>query len=202
VCWSDNLRTALSRIHEEYVILTVDDLFFTAPVQGRFVLAILEWMHKDGANCVHLLGTPRPEHRSTTLVGPLPTGTYYRASAVTSLWRKSTLARILSSGETAWDFEIAGSRRSDAYSGFYSTLQPCFSQVNGIIKGKWNPTAVKALNILGVRLDLSRRSLLDSKGRLAYQFAIYRSRVLKLLPLRMRSRLKTLILRGRYNYRR
>jgi len=36
-----------------------------------------------------------------------------------SLWKKDMLCALLRAGETAWDFEIHGSHRSDAYDGFF-----------------------------------------------------------------------------------
>jgi hypothetical protein len=202
VSWSDNLIAALGQIPEEYVLVMVDDFFFRSPVASTHVMAILEWMDRVAANCVHLYGRPQPEERTTDLVGPLPKGVYYRASAVSALWRKSVLMEILSPGETAWDFEIRGSTRSDAFDRFYSTLDPCFSFINGIVKGKWDPRSVAALRKLGVAPDCQKRGLLNAKQRAILMLVLIRSQLCCLLPLRMRGKVKAFVLGGRLNYQR
>jgi len=201
VSWSDNILTALSQICEEYVILMVDDLFLAAPADTARIAAILEWMNRAGANCVHLYGRPRPATRTTGLVGPLPPGTYYRASAISSMWRKSVLKSVLRSGETAWDFEIQGSIRSDEFEGFYSALEPCFAFINGLIKGRWHPRAVAQLQKLGVAPDCRKRGLLGWNRRAALRLLSFRSKALELLPLGARGKVKAMIQRKSFRYR-
>ena len=123
ISWSDNLLTALSKIPHEFIILMVDDLLLTTPAKTVQISDILEWMNSSSGNCVHLYGRPKPTKPFVGLVGGLPKGTYYRTSAVSSLWRKSVLISVLKTGESAWDFEIQGSRRSNAFDGFYSTKE-------------------------------------------------------------------------------
>jgi NAD dependent epimerase/dehydratase family len=200
--WSSNLAVVLAKIPEEYVILMVDDCFFTRAVPSARIVEILQWTEVSGANCVHLFGRPRPAVQTTSLVGPLPPGTYYRVSAVSALWRKTILLSILAPGETAWDFEIRGSVRSDAFDGFYSTLRPCFSFINGIIKGKWHPRSLAALRKLDVAPDWRKRGLLSMKQRATLMLVLIRSRALCLLPLRIRWKVKAFALRGRFKYQR
>lgn len=202
VSWSDTVLAALSRIREEYVILMVDDFFLAGPPDSARITAILEWMDRATANCVHLYGRPRPAARTTDLVGPLPPGTYYRASAISSLWRKSVLTNILRSGETAWDFEIRGSLRSGEFEGFYSALKPCFAFINGIIKGRWHPRSVAALRELGAAPDCGKRGLLGWKRRAALELLSLRSKALEMLPLGARAKVKALILGANFRYRR
>lgn len=201
VSWSGNLLAALSCVSAEYVILMVDDLFLTRPVDTSHVEEILEWMKSSQANCVHLYGRPRAATRHNHLVGPLPKGTYYRTSAVSCLWRKSVLEKILDPRENAWDFEVRGSHRCNQFEGFYSALAPCFSFVNGLIKGKWHPSAVKELQRLGVGVDTRTRGLLSWRQRISLQFIELRSGILRMFPLSLRGKLKQFIQGANFRYR-
>jgi hypothetical protein len=201
VSWSDNLLTALSRIPQEFIILMVDDLFFTRPARTAQIRTILGWMNGSSGNCVHLYGRPRPVKPFDGLLGTLPKGTYYRASAVSSLWRKSVLMSILKPQESAWDFEIQGSRRSNAFDGFYSVVEPIFTFVNGLIKGKWHPRAVAELVKLGVTPETQNRGILNRRRRAELWLISLRSRVLSLLPLKMRGYVKDFILGADFTYR-
>jgi hypothetical protein len=199
--WSSNLLAGLAQIRQEYVILMVDDLFLTRPADSKRINEILRWTIAASANCVHLYGRPRPGTQDTELVGALPPGTYYRTSAISSLWRKSVLAGVLKEGETAWDFEIEGSRRSNAYDGFYSSLEPCFDFANGIIKGKWDPRALAVLQRLGIEPSTQQRGLLRWRQRVSLRMIEIRSAILRLFPLAMRGRLKNAMVGASFKYR-
>jgi hypothetical protein len=111
------------------------------------------------------------------------------------------LISVLKEGETAWDFEIEGSHRSNAYDGFYSSLDPCFEFSNGIIKGKWDPRALAALHRLGVVPDTRERGLLSWKRLTFLRLIELRGSALELFPLAMRGKLKGLTLRRSFKYR-
>jgi hypothetical protein len=79
---------------------------------------------------------------------------------VLSLWKRDVLLDLLVPGESAWEFEIAGSVRSDACEGFYATRTPRLSVINAVIQGKWEPAALARIRALGVEPDLSRRQVM------------------------------------------
>ena len=54
----------------------------------------------------------------------LTKGAPYRTSAQSAIWRKSSLESLLVDGESIWEFEVLGSRRSDALEGFYAVWRP------------------------------------------------------------------------------
>src|SRR5204863_1193423 len=120
VSWSDNLRVALERIAQPYVVLAIEDQFFCDRVDSAAVNAILAWVLAHAPNYVRLLPTPRPDGPYDDLVGVVSRGTLYRTSTVYCVWRKTTLAGLLRSGEDAWDFELKGEARTDDLDGFYA----------------------------------------------------------------------------------
>ena len=70
---------------------------------------------------------------------------------------------VLQEGESAWQFEMHGTFRSEKYKAFYSTYQPFFSIIHGIERGKWINSAYRKLLIRGYKLDTSRGFMYHSK---------------------------------------
>jgi hypothetical protein len=184
--WSDNLRKALDSIPEEYVLLFLEDLILSAPVDGALLAKVvgrLEALHPDN---IKLNATEKPDEYVDELLGRAREGAMYRTSTVLSLWRKERLRSLLKPGESAWAFELAGSYRSDAYPGFYSTWKDCFPVVNGVIKGKWRRDAVALLAAQGVAVDLKARREMSRTEALLFAAKQARSMFFKLVPMRYR----------------
>jgi hypothetical protein len=135
------------------------------------------------------------------MVGIVSKGTIYRTSTILSVWKKNIILALLKPGETAWDFEIHGTVRSDEYDSFYSTYKEHFPIVNSVIKAKWHPRAIKKLRSLGEDVDLGRRKIMSASEVAKLSLKEKRSFLLNLFPARYRRKLKDLALRGRYNYR-
>ena len=54
-----------------------------------------------------------------------------------ALFKKDVLIDLLDKKESAWDFEIKGSERSNKYNDFYSVDVEILPYLNGVVKGKW-----------------------------------------------------------------
>jgi len=206
VSWSGNLRKALSQINENYVLLFLDDLLLTAPVNTKAVQEVSEWFIGRSGNCVRMNPSPAPDYRLKGSnvpvgIGQVSAGTIYRASTVLTLWNKRVLCDLLEEGESAWDFEIYGSVRADAYGGFYASKHRHFEIVNSVIKGKWIPSVVPWLSQMGIVPD-ANRSIMDWPESVIYKFKTIRSILLGIVPAKMRRNLKHFLLRGKYSYTR
>jgi len=188
--WSDNLGRVLRSLRHEYVLLFLDDLMLTGPVATADLASVLQWAAAAKPNYVRLNPTERPPLRSNTLVGEVPPGALYRTSTVLSLWRRGVLESLLKPGESAWDFELLGSVRSDAIPGFYATWRAHFSVVNCVIKGKWDPHAVRALRQLGVDPDLRARGAMNRIETVSFRIAQARSTIFRAFPWRYRRKLR------------
>ena len=160
VSWSDSLAAALRALPAEYVFLFLDDLFLVRPVENLELAHWFRWLEQRGGNCLRLNGSPRPDRRLDARVGVVSRGTLYRTSTVLSLWKRQVLLKLLAPGESAWEFEIAGSARSDAFDGFYATSTARLQVINTVIKGKWRRTALARVRALGVEPDLGRRPVM------------------------------------------
>ena len=197
VSWSDNLSRALAAIEEDYVLLFLEDLILKAPVDRRLLTAAMEWARANLPDHLRLNASERPDERVNSRLGRIREGSHYRTSTVLTLWKKSVLSALLRPGESAWQFELVGSARSDAYPRFYSTYADCFPVINCVIKGKWRPSAVRALAAQGVSVDLAARAPMTRGQDLAFRARELRSRVFKLVPMRYRRSVRSCFYRRR-----
>jgi len=165
--WSDSLRFALEGLDHDVVFLVIDDLLLARAVDTRIVEQYVELFADESVNYVRLAGRPRPRTLDVPkrVVGAIPPRTVYRTATVMSLWRRTCLLRLLAPGETAWQFETAGSDRSDAESGFYAVSRDVIRYENAIIKGRWRPSVLSALGGDVVR-PLSREVMTARDERL------------------------------------
>jgi len=198
ISWSDNLHKGVNKLKEDYIFLFLEDLFLIDFVETNKVLKISKWILESNANYVRINPSAvKPDKKFNELVGIVSKGTIYRTSTVLSVWKKDILLNLLKAGESAWDFEIYGSLRSDIYDGFYATWGEYFSIINAIIKGKWQRKAIRKLNSIGIEIDLNKREIMTFEETIKYYFSRKRSGLLKLFPARYRRKLKEFVLRGK-----
>jgi hypothetical protein len=197
ISWSDNIRAALGRLREEYVLLFLDDLFLNKPVNTQRILNIVTWALQSDVNYVRLNPMKNgPDKPFNEYVGVLSKGAIYRASTVMAVWRKSVLMDLLKEGESAWDFEIYGSERSDKYDNFYAVWEECFAITNAVIKGKWHRGTAKKLKMLCAEIDLGSRQMMTLGEMAFYCLLKLRSHMLSLLPAKHRRAIKSFFLGG------
>lgn len=202
VSWSDNLLKGISNINEKYIFLLLDDFFLTRPVVAKDVMNIFNWIVDSDINYARLTPTPKPDKMFNDIVGIVSKGTIYRTSTIMSVWKKSILSELLRHKESAWDFEMYGSIRSDDYDEFYSTWEKHFHTTNVVIKGKWQRYSINKIKSLGVSLDLNKREVMSFNETIILFFKIVRTRILSTFPAEYRRRVKDWVLSGKYRYNR
>lgn len=195
--WSDNLAAALGLIEEEYVLLFLEDLMLRAPVDGKLLARAMDWALNNRVEQMRLNAIEVPDERVNDFIGRVAEGAIYRTATVLTLWRRDVLLDLLESGESAWQFEIEGSERSDRYRHFYSVYRDCFPVVNSVIKGKWRRPAVRMLRAQGTGVDLSLRAQMTCREDLVFRTKVLRTRLSKLVPMPYRRRVRALLLGGR-----
>lgn len=198
--WSSSLRKGIIQLKEEYILLFLDDLFLCDFVKTNKVIEIFDWVSKTCPNYVRMNPSQKSDKPYNEFVGLVSPGTMYRTSTVLSLWRRDVLLNLLRDDESAWGFEIYGSIRSDCYDGFYSTYENFFPVINGVIKGKWQQSAVQKLESLGVDIDLARRGVMTFQEAILFYARLQRAKLINLLPARYRRKIKDFLLRGKYSY--
>jgi hypothetical protein len=171
--WSETLARGLEGVSSRYVLLILDDFFLTAPVDTALVLRMHAAMVAKGAAYLRLVPNPKADTPYVDMpeIGTIVKGAPYRTSLQMAFWDRRVLLDLLRRQESAWDFEIKGSRRSDEMN------EPFLSVCDGhaaipyrhvLVRGKFVPAAVRHFASLGVRFDLSKRSI-ESELYLAWQ---------------------------------
>jgi hypothetical protein len=191
--WSDNLRTALEALSEDYVLLTLDDLMLTEPVQTSILDDVFSWIAVTRPNCLRLTTPPPPDLVIDDRFGRIEPGSLYRTGTIWSVWKREVLHDLLVPGETAWEFELEGSKRSDKYNDFYSTRKSVVHVANAIVRGKWDPRVLCILSRQGVISSTVKRLVMTRSEVLRYRASIFRSHLLYLLPSRYRRRIRQFV---------
>ena len=105
----------------------------------------------------------------------------YCTSTVMTLWRRSVLLELLDPRETAWEFEIRGTERSESCDGFYVARKPTFDVINTIGRGRWSRRAIRRVRRLGVEPGLSARGIQTMAAEWKGRLMEFRSAPLRLL---------------------
>ena len=141
--YSDNLRIALEQIDYEWIILWLDDVFISDIVETERLMHILTHVKQSGAGYLKL-AADMPMAYVPDLgeeVGPLPKGIKYRSAIGCTLYKKSTLLKLLTPMASAWDLDR--SPISDELTeSFYAltpsaSLKPPIRYTHLLIKGRW-----------------------------------------------------------------
>jgi len=164
--WSARVRGMLEQIPQRYVIMLLEDFLICEPVDTARIRALGSYMKNRKAGYLRLRPTPGPDVlcEDNPEVGENLNGTAYRICTQSSLWDKQVLLALLRNGETVWDFEIQGSRRTDEMdvlllSVIRETRHPLPYFCTAVVRGKWLRDAVELCRREGIEVDLSVREL-------------------------------------------
>lgn len=113
--WASNMERALGQITSSYLIYMQEDYFLTGPVDREGLARDLAYMVEHDAASFRLSGRD-PEEKDLTPVndrfGMLAPDSEWRTLCQVTLWKRAVLAATLLPGETAWNMEARGSRRT------------------------------------------------------------------------------------------
>jgi len=151
--YSSNLLEMLKRVESSWIILWIEDLFISKKIDTNYISKLVNIAQENKVGYLKLdIGTPWAFTKNKNeLVGPLPKGIKYRSGIGLALWNKKTLQKLLIPGESAWEIERNGSKRSNSLAEpFYSLtptvrLNPPITVINSVIKGKWSPDVLEFL---------------------------------------------------------
>jgi hypothetical protein len=161
--WSETLARGLEGLTNRYVLLILDDFFLTAPVDTARVLRMHAAMIAKGAVYLRLAPNPAADRPCADMpeIGIITKGAPYRTSLQMAFWDRRVLLDLLRREESAWDFEIKGSLRSDAldepFLGMSSDFAVPYRHV--LRRGKLLPDAVRYFASLGVDFDMTKRRM-------------------------------------------
>jgi len=166
--WSDMLSKSIRKVEENYILLTFDDLFLYKKIDTNYIQKYIAYAIDNDLNYLALYPSISDNNKITENIVSKNKNSKYRNATVWSLWKKEVLLDLLEKDESAWDFEINGSIRSNKYDKFYCVKTPVIPYTNGVVKGKWKRNAVKTIENNDIKLDLSRRQIMTLKENIIF----------------------------------
>jgi len=180
--YSSNLLAMLDRIETPWLILWIEDLLLTSPINTARLSNLIAVAQNHQAGYLKLsANTPWAfTNNWEQEMGPVPKGIKYRATIGISLWNKDVLIRLLSPGESAWQMECNGSLRSNSFDEPFYCLStnvrsnPPLSFVNAVIKGLWNRNVLPFLKKEGLGDCIPNRPIQSFWSYLYTKMYLYR----------------------------
>jgi hypothetical protein len=168
--YSDNLRSALAHIEEPWVILWLEDVFISKPVDTKRLSAIIAKAQSVPVGYLKLspdLPLSYEDYQGGE-IGPIPKGVRYRSAVGLSLYHVETLKKLLIPNASAWDLDVS-TISNQLEEPFYALTKkgarrPPIVWVNGVIKGRWNWPTIAFLKKEGFSESLKRRGRLGILG--------------------------------------
>lgn len=113
---TDRLRIALERVKSEYVIFTLDDYFFTQPIDQSKIRDIVDFMERNAVDYTQLY--PQPKHflkRDGAKEYAQHPGVYavdltegnYKVVLTPGIWRADFMRKTLTGSLNAWQYEVS-----------------------------------------------------------------------------------------------
>lgn len=137
ISWGLSFKKILDQISEEYILVTLEDLYFCSEI-NKELLKLIEQVLNGKKTIRHLKYSGFITGREELIPGIsiLEAETPYRVS-LCGIWQKKYLQSIICSDENPWQFEIEGSARTKLDDGFFALNEPLFRTVNLVEKGFW-----------------------------------------------------------------
>lgn len=166
--WSSGFRKILEQIPHPYVILLLEDYLLKQQVNNDRIQALAAYMKRKMAGCLRLFPCPGPDVpcNDNIEVGEILKESDYRLSLQAAIWDKQVLLRLLQAGETPWQLEVRGSKRTDTMETSFLSVKrnsdhnyPIPYFCTAVVRGKWIPDAVELCKKEGINIDLTIRPL-------------------------------------------
>ena len=190
--WASNFLRTLERLPHDYVLYLQDDYFLDVPVQTARVLEDCIWAIEHDADALCFRGYPEPQPGyavANERFGFAPVDSDGRTRCQFTLWKKSSLARVLREGENAWEMESRGSERTvDMQILVYARRDesPIHYLSSAIVRGLWVPKALEMCREAGIAISPRGRGVY-TKGQGMKKIRRAASRLAMRLSLRWRS---------------
>ncbi|MGB7537543.1 MAG: hypothetical protein WBM17_03310 [Anaerolineales bacterium] len=165
--WSTNLRRMLDGIPVDGILLLQEDFLIDRPVETERIRGLIGYAAAKDAACLRLMPIPGPDQPCADHpeIGEIRKGAAYRVSLQAAWWRKESLAAVLAAGESPWQFERLGSRRSDDLAAPFLSLRegvdfPLDYYTTAVFRGYWEPEAVALCRREHIPVDLRARAVM------------------------------------------
>lgn len=166
ISWSRRVRTALSQIKEEKLLVLLEDYFFCEEINNNDIDKLFFKFDKDHLDYLRLIPIPYEYKHKEKGLYPLDERFIYGVNLQASIWRKEYLKKLLYDDDfSAWEFEARQKNDSKLkINGKCATLNYVgLNYLNGVIQGKWYPKTVSKLKKSGIVIDTSKRDMIHRR---------------------------------------
>ena len=188
--WTNRVREQLEALSTPYVLLVLEDFFLRRPVNTQDVLAAFDLLRNLDGHMLRLVPRPKPDIPvvRSPLLGTIAPGAPYRVSTQAAIWKRETLLALMREGESIWEFELKGTRRSIEYAdGFYGVWRPLLTYGHHVVeRGKWFPWEARRFGRMNIGCDFHRRQVMTSAEALRWTSRKVLAVTLGLIPWRRR----------------
>jgi hypothetical protein len=165
--WSSVLASGLRKISKPRVLLMLEDFLLDRAVDTKRICGLADYMQLRRAASLRLCPTPGPNifSQDNPEVGEISKGADYRLSLQAAIWDRRVLLSLMRWGETPWELELLGSRRTDSLDApFLSSRRdlpngPPIHYCMAVAEGRWLPQAVNLCEKEGIPIDTRVRPL-------------------------------------------
>ena len=193
ISWADSAKQMVESLPTEYFLFLLEDFFIRKPVDTKTLVSCLTALkHLDGGY-LRLRPFPNPDHSLSGYphIGMIDVGAPYRLALQAAIWRRDVFLNLVKPGESAWDMEIKGSRRSDNLTvGFYCSWEPIIKYHAAITVGKWSPQGVKICEEEHMEIDYKKRSRLTPQAIRRLYFRRMINKMINVVPWKLRRKLR------------
>lgn len=194
--WSSSIRRAVQGLSHRYFMFWIDDAFLVKRVDTPSLLAVLASAISREFSFLRLRPDPKPAIWLDEHLGELASYEAYRVSLFASVWSSAVFHQMLKDGESAWEFELNGTERSRAASGYYCTRREVFRYLHGVERGVWIRPSALELKRRGYLVDEGRRPIHDRRENLGRAYRQLKNTAFHLIPARYRLGVLRAIQRG------
>jgi hypothetical protein len=159
--WADSTKKMVESLPTDYFLLLLEDFFIRKTVKTEMVDDCFIALRQLNGGYLRLRPFPKPDRHISAYpyIGLIDVGAPYRLALQAAIWRKDIFLQLLQPGESPWDMEIKGSRRSDPLPvGFYCTWDAIIEYQACINLGKWSPQGIKICEEEKIQVDFAKRA--------------------------------------------
>lgn len=163
--WSNNLLKSLESVKTKYVFLLFDDYIINSTINESRFIELLTLLEKTNGAYVEAIidnGQFLYGHEKHKDFVPGIKDVIYRSrdsecrnSLQASIWNTKELKKLIDINESAWDFEVKGSKRTNNnQKPFYLVMDnPVISYLNAVAKRVYEKSAVDYINSQGIEFN-------------------------------------------------
>jgi hypothetical protein len=196
--WSSLLLRALNAVSTPYVLLTLEDFFLRRQIDTERLVALFMEFQRAELDMLRLAPRPGPSRSRTPgrEFAMIPVTDPYRVSTQAAFWRAETLRQLLVPGESPWEFETNGTKRSAAHEGFAAVWREALPYGHHVVeRGKWFPWAARRFQRMEIGVDLSARPAMTTAETARWVVAKVMNPVVQRMPRSVRRTLRPVVRR-------